>query len=364
VTARRRSCRLGLGCALIWAAIPGEAQAREPSRRLTVELQVDPCIGVPADVIGRVLTVELGASVTSVIVGPDAPEPPPKSDTTTIALSCEEETIRMSVRDPVSGKRLERHIDLRAQRASARPRLLSLSAAELVAASWIELESTPRPSAAIVEATAPPAMRAEAMATARATAARRVPSPWDLEAVVVGRRFPDAGLTTWGGGVAAAWSYQGWLGFSGDLLGETGSVTLSDNGLTLGNVPIVTGSGRLSARLRRTWPSFLVEGGFGARVMLSRLRGNADEAPRLELREHALNAIWGGPMAEVRVGWTFSRWALVVASLEGGTVTRQVAGFVQVGGFAAKKADLVLSGSWAALSIGLGLTTEPQLLAH
>jgi hypothetical protein len=346
---------LGVGGALVCLAGATESWAREPSRSLPVELEVDACTGVPADVVSRILTVELGVTVTSVPAG-EASDPAQKPDTTQVALSCDEGTIRIFVRDPLTGKTLERHIDLRAERPSARPRLLSLSAAELVAASWIELESAPPP-APVVEATAPAPARSEAADLARAAMKRQEPTQWDLEAIALGRRFPDANLTMWGGGIAASWAYQGWLALGGDLVGETGSATLSLDGLTVGEAALRTGSMALSARLRRGWPALAVEAGLGARLGLTRVRATAEETQSGLWQEHSFTGTWGGPLATVRVGWKASRLVLVVGSVEAGTVTRQVAGLV------AKQPELIVTGPWAAISLGVGIGADGRAMA-
>lgn len=360
---RRIACFV---CALLYLGRSRTTTAAPPSHRLPVELEVDPCTGVASEVVGRIFTVELGVTVTYVATGDDAAkspageasEPAQKPDTTRVSLSCDKETIRMVVRDPLSGKVLERHVDLRAQRGSARPRLLSLSAAELVAASWIELDVVPTPPPApIVEATAPPPARADAAEAARAAMSRHLPLQWDAEAIAVGRRFPDADLTTWGGGVAATWAFDGWLAFAGNLLGEVGSIDVRHDGLAVGTASLETGSLGLSVRLRRSWPTFALEGGVGGRLFLTHLRGSAQEQPGGWV-EHSFTGTWGGPLAEVRVGWKVTAVMLVMASVEGGTVTRQLAGFV------ARRPDVVINGSWAALSLGIGLGNDGPFLTR
>jgi hypothetical protein len=322
--------------------------AAEPSRRLPVELEIDPCTGVAPDVISRILTVELSVGVTWVSTG-EASDPAQKPDVTQVALSCEDGTIKMVVRDPLTGKTLERHIDLRAERSSARPRLLSLSAAELVAASWIELDYAPPPPAPVVEATAPAPLRADAADAARAAMKRQEPVQWDFEALALARHFPDADLTTWGGGIAATWAYQGWLALGGNVVGETGSAALSHEGVALGSASVRTGSVGLSARLRRGWPTFALEAGVGARIALTRLHATTDQAAPGLWQEHSFAGAWGGPLVEVRVGWKPSRFVMFVGSVEAGTVTRPLAGLV------AKQPEVILDGPWASISLGIGI---------
>jgi hypothetical protein len=354
VTARRLRARglarrLGFGGALLCSTLAAESAAREPSRGLPIELEVEPCTGVAADVVSRILTVELGVTVTTAGEASDIAQKP---DTTQVTLSCDEGTIRIFVRDPLSGKTLERHIDLRAERTSARPRLLSLSAAELVAASWIELDAAPPPPAPIVEATAPAPARTEAAEAARSAMKRPEAALWDVEAVALGRRFPDPNLTTWGGGIAATWGYQGWLAIGGDIVGEAGSGDLVLDGLTLGQVALQTGSLGMSVRLRRGWSTFALEAGLGARLGLTHVRATAADTDPGLWQEHGFTGTWGGPLATVRVAWKISRGVIVTGSVEGGTVTRQLAGLV------AGQPEMLITGPWSAISIGVGLGTD------
>jgi hypothetical protein len=340
---------LGLAAALVAWGSARSAGARDAARRLPVELEVEPCTGVSPDVVSRVLTVELGVSVTVVAAG-EASDPAQKPDTTLVSLACDEGTIRMSVKDPLTGKSLERHVDLRAERSSARPRLLALSAAELVAASWIELEGPPPPAPA-VEATAPPPARVDAADAARATLRRLEPisAHWDVGAVGVGRRFSDANLTTWGAGIAGVWTYQDWLSIGGDILGEGGSGDVSHDGQIVGTASLFGGSLGLALRLRRGWPDWSLEAGVGARLALMHIKASANDMSLPTWNEHSFNGTWGGPMTQVRLGWKPSRGVLVTGAVEGGTLTRELTGLV------AKVPDVVLTGSWVAVSLGVGL---------
>jgi len=348
---------LGLSAALVaWASAPG-ALARDAARRLPVELEVDACTGVSPEVVSRVLTVELGVNVTVVAVG-EASDAAQKPDTTVVSLTCDEGTVKMSVRDPLSGKSLERHVDLRGEKSAARPRLLALSTAELVAASWIELEAPPPP-LPVVEATAPPPARPDAADAARAALRRQEPvsTHWDLGVVGVGRRFPDANMTTWGGGIAGTWTFQDWLSVGGDMLGEGGGGSVLHEGQTVGTASLASGLLGFALRLRRAWPVFALEAGVGARVGITHIKATADD-PRATWNEHAFTGTWGGPMAELRLGWKPARWALVTGTVEGGTVTRELTGLV------ARVPDVVLTGSWIALSLGLGIGSDAPRLSR
>src|SRR5262249_46735876 len=196
--------------------------------------------------------------------------------------------------------------------------------------------------------------RSEAADVARAALKRQEPAQWDIDALVLGRRFPDANLTTWGGGIAANWTYQGWFTVGGDIVGESGGGDLALDGLTVGQASLRGGSIGLSARLRQGWPSFTLEAGLGGRVGLARVHATADATELGLWQEHGFSGTWGGPLATVRVGWKASRMVLLVGSVEAGTVTRQLVGFV------ARQPELLITGPWAALSVGVGIGADAR----
>src|SRR5439155_4504742 len=135
----------------------------------------------------------------------------------------------------------------------------------------------------------------------------------------------------------------------------TGSATLSHDRVELGSISLRTGSAAVSARLRRTWQTWAVEGGIGARLAVSRVKATAADTLSGLWQEHAFTGTWGGPTAEIRFGWKPARGVFVVAALEGGTVTGQLTGLV------AKQPETVIAGPWASLSLGIGLGTDAPL---
>jgi hypothetical protein len=323
----------------------GVAAAAGSSRRLPVQLDVDPCTGVSPEVVGRVLTVELGVSVTASDVTQDAP----KQDTTVVSVTCSEGTTLITVHDPISGKMLQRHIDLRSEAAAARPRLLSLSAAELVAASWMELTAPPVVTVPIVEATAAPQLRTEAADAARSSAARREPLRWDVDAVGVARNFREDDLLTIGGGVAGTWlAYRDWLALGGDLLLETGS-----SKVPVGTVEALSGSSSLSARLRQRLGPVTLELGGGMRIGVMRLSAVSDQTLRPPPPSHTFRSPWGGPMATARVVTNLMPGLVASLSGEAGLVTLETTGYVL------GSPGFNIDGSWLALCLGVGLAGDP-----
>ncbi|MEM7604020.1 MAG: hypothetical protein AAF411_01585 [Myxococcota bacterium] len=103
--------------------------------------------------------------------------------------------IELEVTDTLTGKVLQRTLDLSAEDPRARPRLLALGLVELVAASWTELRVTPEPSAPSPERReVAPEQRAVALEVAR----ERDPERRTLRAVVLraggGARLAADGL--------------------------------------------------------------------------------------------------------------------------------------------------------------------------
>ena len=65
----------------------------------------------------------------------------------TVRVVCEGLRAEIEIDDPMTGKTIGRVVDLAAAAPVARPHLLALSIVELLAASWIELQSNPHPPA-------------------------------------------------------------------------------------------------------------------------------------------------------------------------------------------------------------------------
>src|SRR5262245_8737810 len=120
------------------------------------------CPIVPAAEVQNMVAVELRRAVLPFDEAtPNAGAPPA---TTIVRVGCAELRAAIRVEDRLTGKTVERTVDLGAAAPVARPHLLALSIVELLAASWVELQSNPRP------AQAPPDAAAVATPEARAAA--------------------------------------------------------------------------------------------------------------------------------------------------------------------------------------------------
>ncbi len=122
----------------------------EPREKPRVSIVVVGCNEALAREAQRIAAVELRAGLV---------EGTPDAATTQVIATCGAESAKLQVIDPTTGKSLERSVALAQAAATARARLLALAIAELVAASWSELESNPVPQAPSTAALAPAAAR-------------------------------------------------------------------------------------------------------------------------------------------------------------------------------------------------------------
>jgi len=104
----------------------------------------------------RIAAIELRA--TLVDTAPDA-------TVTQVTAACRGTDAALAVVDPTTGKSLQRTVALAEAAPTGRARLLALAVAELVVASWSELQSNPRPRAPSATPLAPLAARESARAT-------------------------------------------------------------------------------------------------------------------------------------------------------------------------------------------------------
>ena len=103
----------------------------------------------------RIAAIELRA--TLVDTAPDAA-------VTRVTATCRAPVAALAVVDPTTGKSLERTVSLTEAPENGRARLLALAVAELVAASWSELQTNPKPRAPAATLLAPTSAREAARA--------------------------------------------------------------------------------------------------------------------------------------------------------------------------------------------------------
>jgi hypothetical protein len=103
----------------------------------------------------RIAAIELRATLV---------ESAPDATVTQVTAACRDTGAALEVIDPTTGKSLGRTVALTEAAPNGRARLLALAIAELVAASWSELQSNPRPQAPAATPLAPYAAREAARA--------------------------------------------------------------------------------------------------------------------------------------------------------------------------------------------------------
>jgi len=332
------------------------AQAERPAAPplYPVVIEAWPCQAEALVELQRIVGAELGVAVAARPKNEQQAQNTPEgvdplhsgedSNTTLVEVSCVDEWIRLEVFDPVSGKTLVRHVSLGQSNPAIRTRMLGLSIAELVAASWIELSAPAAKRMHIVEAKASERLRETALSAAQRTLA--LPSSYEFEALGAMRRFGSSQLTTAGAGARASWIQRGWLGVGGDLLLEGGSADVP-----LGSIRAILASTGLSLRLRRNLGWLAVEGGFGLRVGLVGMQGVAGEVtPVPEAR--AATLLWAGPMAMLRMQAFLPRKFIFVVGVEAGRVTRAADGRVD------GRTVLSIDKDWVGITVGPGLSFD------
>jgi hypothetical protein len=329
------------------------APAVNPNR-FPVLIVVPNCVKAPAPDLQRIVSAELGIEVATQLDDDTSParettarvpRPPSASDdpnVTRVTIACTGQWWRLEVLDPVSGKTLVRHLDLSAHDPSTRTRMLGLSAAELVAASWIELTTRPSARPHIVEAKASPSARDAAVHAAQKVLA--LPSFYRLEAVAAAQRTGSADLLTLGGGAGASWVHNGWRVIGADVLVESGSEDVS-----LGTIRTLLASGSASLRIRQRLGWIAIEGGLGARGGLAFMQGEAAEiTPRPAATAATLP--WWGPMIMLRAEAAIAERVAFVVGLEAGRV------MYAADGHAAGRTGSAIENQWVGITVGPALT--------
>ena len=291
-----------------------------------IELRIDSCADVNVAEVARVVAVELRASIvasndvvattTEVSVGCRGPfyqvrVDEPESQEVVIdtvvqrGRSWADRTFELRVDDPITGKTLQRLIDVKNEPEAARARLVGIAIGELVRASWIELLANPTPRVPPVEKATTPSLQ-------RAVVERARPSLSTSLAPTCGATFYGARLdeTMLGCGLGMRASASLWhVSASADVGGGDRSAplgrieTTAASAFAAGGVHLSLGPTGLAAEL-------------GARFGFMAVTG--DVAPYLPVVGGGLRGGWGGPAARFAVDLVFSSWLGLRVSSEVG----------------------------------------------
>jgi hypothetical protein len=317
-----------------------EPTAQQSGALVGVEVELRDCTSMTGKELRRIVAAELGPEVRVEVHVPESASGDAavdvhwgRPDAAGVVVVCSQNVVRVEVLDAVTGKRLVRHLDL--------ARLVGVSVAELIAASWIELAARKRAELRPIEARGSEQSRAAAAGVAEHTL---LPAPtFEVEPGLGARRLDQGRLTVFGGALAFSRNQRGWLAFGGDLTLESGS-----DGVSLGRVGVTLGSLGGSVRLRQELAMLRFEAGLGARLGFVRFRGTASDREGNAAGRTAVMP-WGGPVALVRLGVAPARRLVLTGSFEAGLAT--LAAEARVGG----AAETAVDREWLGLRIGLGV---------
>ena len=301
------------------------------------------------------------------------------SDVTRIIIECTGPRAVLRVGDPLSRKVVQRTIDLSTSEPKARGRLLALATAELVVASWTELETNPKPrvepagppppakvrdaarqvvkqrtqrqvaraaAAPVSPAELPPAEEPRPERTAVSPYDERWPDPhnWGIDepardrafrvmAVASARSFFTHSGALWGGGLRFAEERFKTVGWSLDALFESGDVRTSDAPFQVYTATVGGG-----INIYKRWNFFAARAGAGVRMGLA-------SAQNTDLRTTASSGLtpWGWPLASLGLS-SYTGRAVVELLGEGGYVVLPVAGGTPV-----------LRGPWFSVQLAVGV---------
>jgi hypothetical protein len=311
---------------------------------LSVRIELAACTASDARGIARVVQAELGSSIAVSTDLPASALETPSSELTRVRVTCSDEVTELQVQDPVTGKRLSRRLRIPPELAAARSRMLGLSIAELVAASWIELRGTRTSEAKVVEATAPRETRAAALEAAEHGLGTRRPH-YELCALASARHWTRDDFTSFGGALAFSWLLESWLALVLDADAATGSHSVS-----LGQVNALLGSLALGPRVRYAAGRWSFMAGAGMRVGLVHFAGvaNRELVPPPEQRAQTLP--WAGPLLAFSAGRRLAGPVSLSAALEAGLVSYRAEARV------AGRGEFEIAGPWLGLGLGLGFS--------
>lgn len=251
------------------------ATARAEDRPL-LGVDVTDCASIDAEEVRVIVALELGARTLPSAALPD--------HATRAHAQCSAQRIDIEVVDHLTRKTVKRAIALDHVHETARTRVLAIAIAELVSASWFELQHTPA-----AKRNSEPSADAERTAALRAMEARSPQWSFSLGLGPTLRLSLDAPERTWGGSLQLVaqspsspvlfFDVGGVYAASEFALGSTSTTAFS-----------LGGAGLLSAQ----GETLGVLGGVGARAGWAQLYGSTND--RSLARNGSVGGPWLGPM--------------------------------------------------------------------
>jgi hypothetical protein len=296
-----------------------------------VSITVEKCGPRMADEVGRIAAIELHA--TRVPSDESAP------DVTRIDVTCEpSDAIALHVTDPLTSKDVARRVSVAGIDERARARTIALAVAELVSASWVELETTPEPIARPIPQRVAP--RGHPRRTTKPAPIKLPAStpPVVFQALAGARVFFESREPLLGGGAAV----EPWLSraivLHFDAFVEHASATRRP-----GDVNVDTVSTAAAIGLGASFGALRLSGTLGVRAGYARLVGLARAQ---NVQGEVIDGAWVGP--ELRFGIELAPRAHVHAVI---TWTLGWAAAGVVGPIPGDR-DVLAQGAWGAVAIG------------
>lgn len=361
----------------MWAAEPAAAGSPLPA----LSLRVSPCLStaLDEDEVRRLLSIELGSRLLAAdwaLMPPGHAADPARA--VTAVVDCTDGLPYLAdlrIEDGMTGKTLQRSVDLSALAQPVYARLIALSLAELLYANWTEILMAPAPPAA---GSAPAGDAQSASAVAPPAAAESVPAGAAVANPKAVVSVTPAGVSS-GGGTTGAQPYRGagvyglaagglWVGFGGEpaLVHGGGGLRLGGDHayhigwdvdaqvqhaqarVALGDLTSNLLSLRAALQVHAAVPYALLRVGAGLRAGAAQLSGMPSDPTRVS--GDSLWAPWGGPVLSLSAAMTPPQPARlrVDLALEVGYVLWSVTARVD------GQRPLSVAGPWVGLSLGVG----------
>jgi hypothetical protein len=288
---------------LLFACAP--AAAAQDTARLA--LDVSGCASADGAAIERLVGIELRVAVVGTAAG-----------VTSVRAECADSVLRLVVHDPITAKTVERSYDLSTTDARALSRTIALAIAELVTATWSELELEPDAEPLAEPQVTPEPLGATRDEAARASARRVVeatrPAPprrWTIAAfglIRFGLRDPALGA-----GARVAFGPVAWLELE---IAATASRAWIDTGLGTLRADALD----LAALAFARWPlrPFALRFGLGVRGGGAWIAGEPSNPAAVE--GTSVGGTHGAAIAEVGAGYEALDVLIVSLAVQGGIV--------------------------------------------
>ena len=259
-------------------------QGASGPERPRVSIDIIACDAPLAREARRIAAIELRATLV---------DSAPDGTVTQVTATCRGPLAALKVIDPTTGKSLERTVALTEAAPNDRGRLLALAVAELIAASWSELESNPHPRAPPASPLAPDAVREAARAVV-VDRSVELAAAFDVHVLA-------SGDSLFGGGARAAIWMSPLFSAQFDVLAD-----YAELGRAGGNVAVLMPSASAAVGVSRWIGSSLRPGAsLGLRGGYVRMNGIADGTAATGFHQQG---IWIGPELALQVSaWPRAR---------------------------------------------------------